>query len=209
MENIFDDSSKGWFRRVRNIVEHPKSLNDFIKDEKFLVEKVVCNSEKIKLVLDFNVYNEYGGVTNTVDPKDRGAYDPEAFEPDENKMHSMDGGYITTNTLTVIPLNKNCPIRTLTFEGYTPIIGGNIISAKVLKYFLHTFSSSARSRTSEFGLRDKIVCIERPYNSTESALEISLHKKSINYFINRIFKTSLEEKTIRVDKSIEYKKYFS
>jgi hypothetical protein len=196
---VREENFKGWFGRVRDIVKRSKPLSELVVEEKFLVEKVVCNNEIVDIYVDLNRYNEYGSMINVDKIRGTDGSINEVIDDmfgDFSKGFNTKGGIKPECFLMVKPFDKNCPIHTLKFSGYTPIIGGNIISAKIARYKEHEFRNFVRKYRRKHNMRPEVMTLynDRPYESVEVALELTM-------FDN--------DRVVRKDRSPEYKLYFT
>lgn len=100
-----------------------------------------------------------------------------------NPIHKT--GYTTVLTLKVTPTDKNSPIRTIKFLGYSTVKRGDFIYAKIPRFESHTERSTNR-------MLDKTIYSERNFREEESAIEITIHAAG----------------PIRTDRSVDYSTYF-
>ena len=140
-----------------------KQLSELVVEENFIVNKTMRNS----YATSFTPYSEM---------IIRG--EPLIYQ----------GGFTSKLVLKVTPENKNIPIKTLNFEGSSSVRAGDYISAKIPRYEEKRVEGRCLSGCFK---REQIFYLDREFNLTESAIEISV----------------LSEKGQDIAKSIDYKKF--
>ncbi|HDD72458.1 MAG TPA: hypothetical protein ENG00_00025 [Candidatus Aenigmarchaeota archaeon] len=96
------------------------------------------------------------------------------------------GGYIYKLILNVIPDNKNIPVRTLNFEGISPVCAGDYISAKIPRYEERKIEPYGRPCC-----RSLTFYLDRDFRPEEDAIEISIFSED-------------RKRILRTDRSVDY-----
>jgi|SRR3989344_1096572 len=148
---------------LEDIATESKPLPELIFEEEFIVTNVLSQTN----LIDDNI-----------------------FSLEFDKSLQINKGYAPNLTLNVIPAvlasNKNIPIKELIFYGNSPVRKGDIIKAKVPRFKLENRESATISTY------NRIAFYDRPYQTTERAIEISIVDG---------------EKIVRIDRAIDYPKY--
>jgi len=189
MENHdFDPNFSEWYRRVRSILEKSKPLSELVVCEKFLVQNVVSESKLVTIIIDAQPRDDNGRSVN---------FKGELFDDiynDLNYVQHYDCGLRFRTIIQVRALNESCPITELIFDGYSPIISGYTINAKLFKgQFAGLYTKSGPRDRFKQRYRTELY-LEKDYSPSESALEISILDN--------------DGKILRTDRSITYKDYF-
>lgn len=154
---------EGWFGRLRKIVENQKPMEELIFDEKFEVLNVRGKNKENKIYVPYYRTGETGDYVD---------YNDKSINYESGEEHKLgqyvDGGFTKYLELKVKPLDETCFIKTILFEGDSPVLGGYTILAKIRKY------EEGYIRSSFIYNKNNILYVERPYNEQESALEISI-----------------------------------
>ena len=100
------------------------------------------------------------------------------------------GGFTSRLVLKVTPENKDTPIRTLNFEGFSPVKAGDYISAQILRYKEEKVSSGFYSGPFD---KERVFYFDREFNQEESAIELTL--------------ISAKWKVLRIDRAVDYQKF--
>lgn len=146
----------------------PKSLEDLVVLYKFFVNEVVSKSKEVKFTPQSEI--RFGGST---------------------PRYTM--GYASTLMLKVDPiLSDKKIVKTLTFNGYSPVRAGEIIEAKIPRY---TFEETREPHR----FISKREYFDRPFNEKESAIEITI--------VNINLLNHQTTKRLRTDRSVDYSYY--
>ena len=152
-------------KEIKYLESHSKELSDVVITEKFTVDEVIAQSYA------------------------------KSFTPDSERVMGgispvYKGGFTSRLIIQVSPDNQNVPVKTLNFEGISPIKTGDYISAQIPRYEErrvdndHYFS----------GRRGyDIFYLDRDFNPEESAIELAL--------------LSEDGRVLRRDRSVKYQKF--
>jgi hypothetical protein len=180
--NILHSREKGWFAIGRELLKEFKPKNELIKDEQFTIEDYLCETKMQIILINTQPINKDGYFSD----ESSKPYDDDNNDRGWTKMY--ESGYVSRHILNVAPLNKKCPIKTLTFEGNGSFLIGQTITATFDKSeFLYSRAGSFKHINSHFAFYKEL-----PYKEIETAIIIKSSfgtYRSIHY--NEIFTDTL------------------
>ncbi len=86
---------------------------------------------------------------------------------------AYEGGFISRLVLKVSPDNPDIPIRTINFDGFSTVVAGNHIFAKIPKYEEKKISSDFHFHSGHYS-ESRIFHLDRDFNPEESAIELAI-----------------------------------
>lgn len=109
---------------------------------------------------------------------------------DGRPFAAYQGGFKSRLIITVTPDDKDNPIRTLNFKGFSPVKIGDYICAQIPRYKEEKLSLGFHN-----GLFDKerVFYFDRKFNQKESAIELIIFSEN--------------KDILRIDRAVDYNKY--
>jgi len=100
------------------------------------------------------------------------------------------GGFTSRLVLKVSPDNRDVPVRTLKFDGFSVVRAGDYVSAQIPRYEEKRVNSGFHSGPYD---RDRVFYFDRNFNPEESAIELAL--------------LSADGNVLRRDRAVNYKNF--
>ena len=147
---------------IADLEARSRKLSELVVEEKFTVEQVIGESYAT------NVTFYHSGI------------------PFGTSIPSYETGFTLKQILTVLPYNQ-IPVRTLIFNGISPVKAGDYISAKI--------PVCERKEISGVGPLDsnRVFYFDRNFTTEESAIELSI--------------LAPDGTVLRTDRSVDYKRF--
>ena len=165
MDEIMRDAEKKRQQEIKDLEFYSKNLCELVVTEKFTIDDALGESHETS----FTPHSEIM----------RGGRSP-----------VYKGGFTSKITLKVSPDDKDVPIRTIKFNGFSRLKAGDYIYAQIPRYEEKRVKGGFSYGQNN---NDKIFYFDRDFNSEEFAIELAL--------------LSPEGNILRRERSVNYKKF--
>ncbi|MFW6450596.1 MAG: hypothetical protein ACOCZ6_06105 [Nanoarchaeota archaeon] len=145
VDNIIENAKRHEKEKIAQLEAKAKPLHKLVEEETFIVEDVTGQS--------------YARQITPVTEAGVGVSSPR-----------YQAGYSFELVLEVSPEDKDLPINTLSFKGYSPVKKGEYITAKIPRFYKEEVKSGLFAPHKS----DLTFYLDRQYNSIEYAIEISV-----------------------------------
>jgi hypothetical protein len=163
VDEMIQDSMKTEKQEIADLESRSKELHERIATENFTVNSIIARTRPTSFTINSEMV--------------MGARSP-----------TYEGGFTSQLVLKVSPDNKNIPIKSIIFNGFSIIKAGDYIAAQILKYETEIITP----RYSGNGNK-RFFYIDRDFNIEEDAIELAL--------------LSEDGSILRKDRSINYRNF--
>lgn len=165
IDKLLDNVEKRKVGEIKRLELLSKKLCDLIVTERFTVNDVIVKSG----ATSFTPYSEM--VIGGTSPVYR-------------------GGFTSRIVLEVLPDDKDIPIRTINFDGFSIVKAGDLIYAQIPKYREERLGRKIRIGMND---RNKVYYLSRDFTPEESAIELCI--------------LSEEGRILRRERSVSYENF--
>ena len=148
LKKIIQDAGKKRQKEIADLESRSKSLQELVVIENFTVNEIIAESYAT-------------------------SFTPRSERVIGGKSSIYEGGFTSRLVLKVSPYNQDIPVKTINFDGFSTVMVGNHISAKIPKYEEKKIARDLHFPSGPYS-RDRIFYFDRDFNPEESAIELAI-----------------------------------